>query len=1180
MEGTALKRGLTLLRGAGVNFDGLVRQSGRRETMRDRAAGPFGLGFVALLAILYSFLPRTDSLPQKTSAPPAREVPAPSSAHSDQDDLPLSPLWKFVGCPVADCTEYLQRSGYRVRFLVATVPDPVDSHFSFEFDRAIGAIAGSLSDAGWALDRWRLPWKRPKPGPAPASASSADSAAASGAAALGPGTLLFRNGSQRQLLVVLVAGETPTFGVQKEALGEALDAIANVAARYEGTQLVVAPTDGRVPILGPYFSGAVESLRILLEPRGGKFRIVSGSATSDTNRGRLTFESTSRGTSSIYETTALDDYVLRSHFDTYLRRIVGARPEDEVAILQEELTGYGIQFYGTNKLVNAKTGKPLTTEKFGIPFPLQISQLRSAYDRNEALRQSGAGRQAHRRALEISLEGSEGAGDTLPPYGQHMTANAAELSLSTALETIRRERIRFLGIVASDVRDSLFLARKVRDSELDAILFTFGSDSLYTHPDVAPYRRGLDVVTPYPLVGTEAIWRPKVSVGGNGRRPFSSATEEGIYNAVLTLIDQPALRLDMAARRPGGNVLPQSWITVGGHGGFWPVAVMPPAAGAPAFPLPAGAVALFLSVAGLAVLAAAETWRHRRPDCGPKPGRESLRSYFHPCADDGAAELARTSFLGLQLVLLFMAAASSVWLLKVVQLGSRQSSVGHLVLFTLTGLAVLALLLSGAAASRRLARGRQARLSSASIAGVVFQLFLVVSAYWLLDVATTPPAIALPLVARGVSLASGVSPLLTVTLGAAVLVLWCLHRLRRAVLYEIQGFTPPQNQAPPAGWKEVVSSYSAFMDAVRLPDATLAASVVAFASLVAFRLLFVRRFDSVAGFVTIDGKAFSLVLETLLSAVAFCVLESVFVFLLLWTRLRRVLDALSRSPLADAFNRMPDGFAASPWRMWRTPPALLTLQVAVSHLRALATLGARLRTAGQAPPWMGAGLDRVITHAGNAQTAIDAITPAEVTLDQKKGVRTEILAATAAVWPMLESAWASWPPGEPEVKPEKAGREERNLDTLVWLRRQVPAKSEIWVRIAEEFVAMRAVSFVHYGFAQLRNVLCFALAGFLLALAFVASYPFQPQHPVAAFAWVVGVAGVVSVIWTFVDMERNTILSFIAKTEPGKVTVSLELVTRLLIYGVLPLLTLLATQFPEFGEGLLSVLDPAVRSMR
>jgi len=63
-------------------------------------------------------------------------------------------------------------------------------------------------------------------------------------------------------------------------------------------------------------------------------------------------------------------------------------------------------------------------------------------------------------------------------------------------------------------------------------------------------------------------------------------------------------------------------------------------------------------------------------------------------------------------------------------------------------------------------------------------------------------------------------------------------------------------------------------------------------------------------------------------------------------------------------------------------------------------------------------------------------------------------------------------------------------------------------------------------------------------------------------------------VWIFVDMEHDHVLSRLRSTRPGRIDVNWEFIKRIAIYGVLPLLAVIAALFPEVGGTLFGWLEP------
>ena len=76
----------------------------------------------------------------------------------------------------------------------------------------------------------------------------------------------------------------------------------------------------------------------------------------------------------------------------------------------------------------------------------------------------------------------------------------------------------------------------------------------------------------------------------------------------------------------------------------------------------------------------------------------------------------------------------------------------------------------------------------------------------------------------------------------------------------------------------------------------------------------------------------------------------------------------------------------------------------------------------------------------------------------------------------------------------------------------------------------------------------------------------------------VAVAAAASVsICLLVAMERNTVLSRLRNTTPGTVDINWEFLKRVGIYGVLPLVAVLGSLFPEVQQPIFGWLEPLRR---
>jgi len=131
--------------------------------------------------------------------------------------------------------------------------------------------------------------------------------------------------------------------------------------------------------------------------------------------------------------------------------------------------------------------------------------------------------------------------------------------------------------------------------------------------------------------------------------------------------------------------------------------------------------------------------------------------------------------------------------------------------------------------------------------------------------------------------------------------------------------------------------------------------------------------------------------------------------------------------------------------------------------------------------------------------------------------------------------------------------------------------------VAEEFVALRFVAFMRYVGVQLRNMLSFVVAGFVLCVASIRSYPFLTHRTIGWGLTVVFLVLGIPVVIAFAQMDRDAILSRLSDTDPGKLDRAFYV--RLIAYGGLPFLTVLASQFPSIGSFLFSWVQPAIEAL-
>jgi hypothetical protein len=127
---------------------------------------------------------------------------------------------------------------------------------------------------------------------------------------------------------------------------------------------------------------------------------------------------------------------------------------------------------------------------------------------------------------------------------------------------------------------------------------------------------------------------------------------------------------------------------------------------------------------------------------------------------------------------------------------------------------------------------------------------------------------------------------------------------------------------------------------------------------------------------------------------------------------------------------------------------------------------------------------------------------------------------------------------------------------------------------AEEFLVIRYISLITAVLANLRYLMTFVMASFVLAFLAWNSSSFQPRQLLDwAFTILLLILGS-GVIVVFAQMHRNPILSRITDTRANEL--GWDFYFRILSFGAIPVLTWVAYQFPDFGSMIYRIIEPAV----
>lgn len=510
-------------------------------------------------------------------------------------------------------------------FVIAIVPNPVETHLPLLFDRSISAIQQAAEDEGYTYDGSWFSWNdTPKGDNSPSDKEMAE--ALKEKRHRQPGVMVFRRASdeepaqnqqQRRYyssggLIVFVVGEQPTGGIDDVQFEHAWQWLITLQPCF---------VERQVSVLGPTFTGSLPSLARELElqtqgssknARGSNTKqhaedlnsivVNSGSVTSDKAVDRfnqflswLKADRNMRGPVE-FHTFSEGDTVITDRFLCYL--LHDGYDLSRVAILSEDQTAFGHQSWDPEtEGSKLKCGdQEVNDHRLFLYYPRDIATLRSAYEKQSIF---SAGKQesnpnAPSTSLHANLsESPHNEHDAVRTYARQLTPLDQEAELFAIANVLDDKYIEFVIIRSSNTLDQLFLSEFLRRSYPNGRVVIDGSDLLLRKGMEGASLRGVLMLSTYPLMSWNRDAEPTFRAEQTGSyRVFAEDIVEGLYIAARNLFlpsgSQEVPISDYApprwAARATGDATrkeqfgdekrPATWLSVVGHRQFWPVAVL------------------------------------------------------------------------------------------------------------------------------------------------------------------------------------------------------------------------------------------------------------------------------------------------------------------------------------------------------------------------------------------------------------------------------------------------------------------------------------------------------------------------------------------------------------------------------------------------------------------------------
>ncbi len=488
---------------------------------------------------------------------------------------------------------------------LVAIPDPRVPRHRRNFDLTVAALIKGMLDNDYVLDRYGFPWHTPdaKDGQARKDAANLQSDCRFG-------VMLFRKDNWRvqnagnsepgkrapSFRALYLLPETATYGV---ARSPALAALRHMRMQHKGatavpvalpecdaaaadipfdpamqdmqvdyaTHAMCAPGTGRVLMLGPTFSGSVDSLaqieRAAFKAGLPGLCAVSVSATSVSNASINRQQQPGNAQGSTAYGVGFSS--LAQSNDAKLAQVwglagdIGAQRPGKIAVFSEASTfGHAICAPGRESDAaadarirsDAKLRAKLCDAAHRVTFPSSIADIRSSFQKKASEKKSSLEGLGFSRD-HIAIDGESENSSEFPDSNQtRLTSAGSELELHRSLRVLSKLKPKLVVIAATDVRDRLFLFDLLRDHAGQALLVDIEADILLYHPQHLHATRGAMAVASENL----AFFRPPAHSGNTTMGSFSFLSTD-----YQTLLRSAVSGIDHAPTSPWSYRVQPSW---------------------------------------------------------------------------------------------------------------------------------------------------------------------------------------------------------------------------------------------------------------------------------------------------------------------------------------------------------------------------------------------------------------------------------------------------------------------------------------------------------------------------------------------------------------------------------------------------------------------------------------------
>ena len=295
----------------------------------------------------------------------------------------------------------------------------------------------------------------------------------------------------------------------------------------------------------------------------------------------------------------------------------------------------------------------------------------------------------------------------------------------------------------------------------------------------------------------------------------------------------------------------------------------------------------------------------------------------------------------------------------------------------------------------------------------------------------------------------------------------------------------------------------------------------------------------------VDGRAFELFFFWVAGTIYLLFSLYELRFICTWTALRRLLRRLYWHPTGAAYETLrikslasrPD---AQRIRLFEPVPSLKAAEYALGLARSILEMGACSTSV----------ISQFAQRISEAESRLRKTLQTEadgsraVAVEARKGLGKIMVDIDRDVVSIFEGQWRLGSSGAPaKMSPELA--EEGDL-----------------------FVATRVVEFLRMVFPQMMNLVGFGMVGVLAMMLGLSVYPFPGRDTLVWVSWIVLLSYSATAMTVFVQINRDRIVSMLSGTDLGRFNWDSAFWVHLLMFVLIPVLSLMGAQFPHALSGI------------